>query len=110
MKMLYKFSLKDFLYQKLILENANRGLKDQEYELVHTYNLKQDKYLDVFVEYAKAEQEEILTNITAINRSSEAADLHLLPTLWFRNTWSWGYADGPMGDVSGKPFMKQFSQ
>ena len=107
MKMLYKYPQQEFPYRQLLEENAKRGLTDPEYELLDTGIFNDSRYFDVFVEYAKASEKDILVNITAYNRSSEPADLHLIPTLWFRNTWGWGYADGPMGDVPGKPLMRQ---
>lgn len=107
MKMLYKYPQQEFPYRQLVEENAKRGLTDPEYELVDTGIFNENRYFDVFIEYAKASEEDVLVNITAYNRSSDPADLHLIPTLWFRNTWGWGYADGPMGDVPGKPLMRQ---
>ena len=72
-------------------ENARRTREEREYELVDTGVFAESRYFDVTVEYAKAGPEDILIRITAVNRGPEAADLHLLPTIWFRNTWSWGY-------------------
>jgi len=69
----------------------------------------QIRYFDVLVEYAKAELDDILIKITATNRGPETAHCHVLPTLWFRNTWSWGYDAGPMGDVSEKPRIKEIN-
>ena len=71
-------------------ENARRSRKQPEFELLDTGVLSEDRYFDVFVEYAKADTEDILIRITAANRGPERATLHVLPTLWFRNTWSWG--------------------
>jgi hypothetical protein len=93
MKCLYKYPQAEFPYAALIEENQRRGKDDPEFELLDTGVFNQDRYFDVFVEYAKAVPEDILIRITAHNRGPEAATLHLLPTLWFRNTWSWGWDD-----------------
>jgi Glycosyl hydrolase family 63 C-terminal domain len=90
MRMLYKYPQGEFPYAQLVAENARRGRSAPEYELLDTGIFAENRYFDVFVEYAKAEVEDILIKITAINRGVEAAPLHLLPSLWFRNTWSWG--------------------
>ena len=91
MKFLYKYPQKTFPYWQLEQENKKRGLKDREFELIETGIFDDDKYFDVTVEYAKGSDEDILIYIQVANRSSEAATVHLLPTLWFRNIWSWGY-------------------
>ena len=78
-----------------------------EYELLDTGVFSDNRYFDVMVEYAKAEQEDILIRISVSNRGPEAAGCHVLPMLWFRNTWSWGYDAGPMRDVPGKPHLRQ---
>src|SRR5215470_10464299 len=90
MKFLYKYPQAAFPYQQLIEETRIRGRKAPEYELLDTGVFDEDRYFDVFVEYAKADAEDILIRITVTNRGPQAANLHLLPTLWFRNTWSWG--------------------
>ncbi|HEX2712717.1 MAG TPA: hypothetical protein VHM88_10905, partial [Candidatus Acidoferrales bacterium] len=90
MKFLYKYPQAEFPYTQLVEENRRRGRNASEYELMDTGVFGGDRYFDVFVEYAKATVEDILIRITAHNRGPEAAELHLLPTLWFRNTWSWG--------------------
>ncbi|PKO10438.1 MAG: glucosidase [Chloroflexi bacterium HGW-Chloroflexi-2] len=107
MKYLYKYPQSRFPYTELITENQQRGRTEPEFELVDTGIFDQNKYFDVFVEYAKADENDILIKISAFNRGPEDAELHLLPTLWYRNTWSWGYTAGPMGDVKEKPVMKQ---
>jgi len=107
MKMLYKYPQAEFPYTQLVEENGRRGFLDFEYELLDTGIFNDNRYFDVFVEYAKAGQDDILINIAAVNRGPAPAVCHVLPTLWFRNTWSWGYQDGPMGDVAGKPRLKQ---
>jgi hypothetical protein len=90
MKYLYKYPQATFPYDELLNENNRRGRSDPEYELLDTGIFDDNRYFDVFVEYAKADLEDILIQITVANRSPETARLHLLPTLWFRNTWSWG--------------------
>ncbi len=89
-RMLYKYPQAAFPYQQLIDENHRRGLNDREYELMDTGIFAEDRYFDVFVEYAKAGPEDVLMRITVYNRGPEAASLVLLPHVWFRNTWSWG--------------------
>jgi hypothetical protein len=89
MKYLYKYPQSEFPYARLVQENRQRGKRDLEFELIHTGVFDEDRYFDVFVEYAKSSPDDILIRIEAINRGPEAAELHLLPTLWFRNTWSW---------------------
>jgi hypothetical protein len=90
MKFLYKYPQADFPYDRLVAENRRRGKLDLEYELVDTGVFDDDRYFDVFIEYAKAGPEDILIRIEAINRGPDPAPLHILPTIWFRNTWSWG--------------------
>jgi hypothetical protein len=90
LKYLYKYPQAEFPYDKLRTENAKRGRQDPEYELIDTGVFAESRYFDVFVEYAKATHEDILIRITAWNRGPEAARLHLLPTIWFRNRWDWG--------------------
>jgi hypothetical protein len=90
MKYLYKYPQAAFPYGDLVETNRRRNRNEMEYELLDTGVFKDDRYFDVFVEYAKAGPEDILVKITAVNRGPEAAELHLLPTLWFRNDWaSW---------------------
>ncbi|GHA34592.1 hypothetical protein GCM10010372_38370 [Streptomyces tauricus] len=89
MKFLYKYPQGEFPYGDLVATNRARGRKDFEYELLDTGVFDADRYFDVFVEYAKAGPEDLLVEITAHNRGPEEATLHLLPTLWFRHTWSW---------------------
>jgi hypothetical protein len=90
MKFLYKYPQSEFPYRKLIEENQQRDRQHFEYELLDTGIFDEDRYFDVFVEYAKATPEDVLIRITVANRGPEAAHLDLLPTIWFRNTWSWG--------------------
>ena len=88
MKYLYKYPQAAFPYEDLITTNRHRTREEMEYELLDTGVFKDDRYFDVFVEYAKAGPEDILVKITAHNRGPDAAELHLLPTLWFRNDWA----------------------
>ena len=94
MKYLYKYPQGEFPYANLVEENRRRDKLASEYELIDTGIFNEDRYFDVFVEYAKAEVEDILVRISVVNRGPEAAQLHLLPTIWFRNRWSWGH-DNP---------------
>src|SRR5277367_4726293 len=90
LKYLYKYPQREFPYEQLLVENGKRTRTDPEYELIDTGIFAENRYFDVQVEYAKAAPNDILIEITVTNRGPEPADLHLLPTLWFRNTWSWG--------------------
>ena len=87
MKWLYKYPQRAYPYADLVDTNSRRSRGEPEYELLDTGLFEDDRYFDVFVEYAKATPEDILIRVTAINRGPEAAPLHVLPTLWFRNTW-----------------------
>ena len=106
MKMLYKYPQVEFPYRELVEENTRRSIVDSEYELLDTGVFDGDRYFDVFAEYAKADQNDILIRISVTNRGPERARCLILPTLWFRNTWSWGYEAGPMGKVPGKPVIR----
>jgi hypothetical protein len=90
MKYLYKYPQSEFPYRNLVEANQRRSREEFEYELLDTGVFDDNRYFDVFVEYAKAGPEDLLVRITAHNRGPEASRLRLLPTLWFRNTWSWG--------------------
>ncbi len=92
MKMLYKYPQVEFPYTRLVEENRKRNRREPEHELIDALrdSLEQHRYFDVFIEYAKAGEEDILCRITAINRGPDAAPLHILPHFWYRNTWSWG--------------------
>lgn len=90
MKALYKYPQKEFPYDQLVLENKKRGLLQPEYELLDTGIFAENRYFDVYVEYAKQSPNDILIRITIENLGPDEAPLHLLPTLWFRNTWIWG--------------------
>ena len=87
MRYLYKYPQAPFPYADLVATNAGRSRAETEYELIDTGVFDDDRYFDVFVEYAKAEPDDVLIEISAFNRGPVAAPLHLLPTLWFRNTW-----------------------
>ena len=90
MKYLYKYPQREYPYRDLVQTNRQRSREEMEYELLDTGIFDDDRYFDVFVEYAKAAPEDILVRITVHNRGPETAPLRVLPTLWFRNTWSWG--------------------
>jgi hypothetical protein len=100
---LYKYPQAEFPYRQLIEVNGRRGRTEREYELHETGIFDEQKYFDVFVEYAKAAPDDILIRVTVENRAAEPARLHVLPTLWFRNTWSWGKT---FGSTKTKPSMR----
>ncbi|MEP6514497.1 MAG: glucosidase, partial [Parafilimonas sp.] len=91
MKMLYKYPQNEFPYEWLVNENKKRTRSEPEFELTDTGIFNKDEYFDVFIEYAKAAETDILIKITVSNRSEKEAALNILPMLWFRNTWNWGY-------------------
>jgi hypothetical protein len=90
MKALYKYPQNEFPYERLVHENRRRGKDEPEFELMDSGAFQDGRYFDVFAEYAKASQNDVLIRITVANRGPEPATLHLLAQLWFRNTWSWG--------------------
>ncbi len=100
MKYLYKYPQAAYPYDDLVQTNGRRGRHEPEYELLDTGVFDDRRYFDVFVEYAKAAPEDLLVRITVANRGPDAAPLHLLPTLWFRNTWSWD-------DGEAKPVLRE---
>ena len=100
MKYLYKYPQAAFPYDDLVATSRRRSRSELEYELLDTGVFNDDRYFDVFVEYAKATPEDILIQISVVNRGPEPASLHVLPTLWFRNTWTW-WPDKP------KPSLQQ---
>ena len=102
MKYLYKYPHSAYPYDQIVRGNAARGRHEMEYELIDTGVFDEDRYFDVFVEYAKAGADDILIQITAHNRGPEAATLHLLPTVWFRNTWA--------GNTAQRPKLRQAAQ
>ena len=95
MKFLYKYPQQAFPYNYLVVENARRGKNDPEFELLDTGIFNEDRYFDVQVEYAKIDSNDIAIRITVTNRGHDGASLDVLPTLWFRNTWSWAGDDVP---------------
>ena len=105
MKYLYKYPQAAYPYSDLEAQNGQRSREEMEYELLDTGVFNEDRYFDVFIEYAKAGPEDILVRITAVNRGPEASVLHLLPTLWFRNDWSAWIADS--NRAAQKPVIKQ---
>src|SRR5687767_10310545 len=105
MKYLYKYPQAAYPYADLLETNRRRSRHEMEYELLDTGVFHEDRYFDVFVEYAKGAPEDILVRITAVNRGPDAADLHLLPTLWFRNDWSKWIAES--NRAPEKPNIKQ---
>src|SRR5215510_2579698 len=100
MKYLYKYPQVPFPYSPLVEENRRRGRNEPEFDLIDTGVFEEDRYFDVFVEYAKADAEDILIRITAINRGPAPAPLNLLPTIWFRNRWTWGDNNDPKPTLS----------
>src|SRR5262249_45317864 len=93
MRFLYKYPQAAFPYDDLVRTNAHRSAQEPEYELMDTGVFDDDRYFDVFVTYAKAAPTDLLVEIDIHNRGPEAASLHVLPTLWFRNSWAWGHPD-----------------
>ena len=90
MKALYKYPHAEYPYAQLVEENRRRGLGATEFELIDSSVFEGDRYFDIYAEYAKGSENDLLIRLTVANRGPEKATLHLLPTLWFRNTWSWG--------------------
>jgi hypothetical protein len=106
MKYLYKYPQRAYPYEELLEKNRGRSKQELEYELLDTGVFNDERYFDMFVEYAKADPEDILIRITVANRGPDAADLHVLPTLWFRNTWNWWSEPGKpsLREVQGSGF------
>ena len=102
MKYLYKYPQAEYPYGKLVETNRGRSREEMEYELLDTGVFDEDRYFDVFVEYAKADPEDVLIKISVHNRGPQAAQLHVLPSLWYRNVWSWDEAEP-------KPKLRQSS-
>ncbi len=103
MKMLYKYPQAEFPYAKLVEENHRRDGHGLEFELLDTGIFDDNRYFDVFIEYAKAGPDDISIRIEAFNRGAEPAELHLLPTLWFRNAWAWTNPPGPEPAIRSGP-------
>ena len=99
-RMLYKYPQAEFPYRRLVEENAARGYAEPEFELLDAGAFDEDRYFDVFVEYAKADEEDILLRVTIVNRGPDSAPVHVLPHIWFRNTWSWN-------ENQPKPILRQ---
>src|SRR4029453_15617483 len=99
MKWLYKYPQRAYPYGELIDANRNRGGGGREVELLDTGIFDDDRYFDVFVEYAKASAEDVVVRVTAWNRGPEPAPLHVLPHLWFRNTWGWTGTPEPTPEI-----------
>src|SRR5262245_48449482 len=101
MHYLYKYPQRAYPYLELVESNRQRSRQELEYELIDTGVFDDDRYFDLFVTYAKASPSDLLIQIEVVNRGPEAASLHLLPTLWFRNIWSWTAGNKP------RPELKQ---
>ncbi len=95
MKMLYKYPQGEYPYRQLVEENRRRGVYDPEYELIDTGLFDQDRYFDIYLEFAKASAEDLLLKAVVYNRGNAPAKLHLIPQVWFRNTWSWKKEEKP---------------
>src|SRR5215471_15733745 len=119
-KALYKYPQAAFPYARLLEENRRRGLDQTEFELADAGVFADDRYWDVFAEYAKADPDDVLIRLTLSNRGPEPATIHVLPTLWLRNTWSWGRtgegypgrgqlsAEGPLAMRAEHPTLESF--
>jgi hypothetical protein len=101
LKFLYKYPQAEFPYQKLVYENRQRNKLEPEYELLDTGVFNENRYFDVMIEYAKDTAEDICIRLTATNRGPEPAEIHLLPTIWFRNIWSWSR-------VAPRPILRKY--
>ncbi len=108
MRMLYKYPQTEFPYARLVEENGRRGGSGFEFELMDTGVFDEDRYFDVVIEYAKFSPEDIAIRIEAFNRGPEDAVLHLLPHLWFRNTWAWTDPPGPEPVIAPGPASRAF--
>src|SRR5262249_55722727 len=97
LKAQYRYPQAAFPYEKLLTENARRTKHDPEFELLDTGIFDGNRFFDIIAEYAKAAPDDVLIKITVLNRGAESADIAVLPTLWFRNTWSWG---GQLGEAA----------
>ena len=103
MKQLYKYPQAEFPYAWLVDENRRRAGQGPEFELLDTGVFDDDRYFDVYIEYAKASPEDLCIRIEVCNRAEEAAEIHLVPQIWFRNTWAWGKSRGPMPMIQAGP-------
>ena len=102
---LYRYPQAAFPHERLVEGNRRLGLADPEFDLADTGVFDEDRFFDVRVTYDKAAPDDVVVRIRVANRGPERAACHVLPTLWFRNTWAWGYPNGPMGDVASKPVL-----
>jgi hypothetical protein len=107
MRMLYKYPQAAYPFEQLIVENRRAGRDGLEFELLDTGLFAENRYFDVTIEYAKADAEDILIRLSIANRGPDTTECYVLPTLWFRNTWSWGYPDGIMGHLTRLPIMRR---
>src|SRR5439155_19428364 len=105
MRMLYRYPQTRFPYEELVGYNAARSRSEPEFELWQTNALAENRYFDIEISYAKATPDDLLIRATAINRGPESATLHVLPTIWFRNTWSWGHDPRKPSLREGTPAM-----
>src|SRR5262249_43350062 len=100
MKLLYKYPQAEYPYARLIDENRQRAGRGLEFELLDSGVFDDDRYFDIVIEYAKADPDDICIRIEAFNRGHDDAYLHLVPQLWFRNTWAWGSEPGPPARIT----------
>ena len=107
MRMLYRYPQAAFPYAELVAENGRRTLYDDEYELLDTGVFDENRYFDVYVTYFKIGENDLCGRIDVINRGPEAARCVVMPQVWYRNTWSWGYSQGPMDKVGEKPELRR---
>jgi len=107
MKLLYKYPQAKFPYEDLVEENTKRGKEDREYQIIDTGIFDDDRYWDIIIETAKETEDpdELLFRVTAWNRGPEPAPLHVIPHVWFRNTWAWGHES-----IDKKPSIHQVSE
>ena len=106
---MYRYPLQAFPYQDLIDQNANRGYSETEYELSDTGALDDNEFVDITVHYAKATETDLLISIDVHNPSKHIAAVSLVPQFWFRNTWGWGYDNGPRSDTPERPNISRTS-
>jgi len=101
--MRYHYPQAEYPYEQLRTENASRGYTDREYEISDTGVFKNQQFFDVQVIYAKHSEDDLLISVNITNRAKHSAQISCIPQLWYRNTWAWGYENGPLGDVMRKP-------
>lgn len=110
MQMLYRYPQQAYPYAQLVRANAHRTVYDAEYELWDTGIFAENRYFDVYVTYFKVAEDDVLGRIDVVNRGPEVAPCTVLPQVWFRNTWSWGYEAGPMGHVPQAPRLRRLAE